>query len=360
VEEKIYFKNLDTLRFIAFFLVFWQHAFQIPISEITSNNTFQVIIYSLTNTGGIGVHIFFVISGFLITFLMLCEKNIHGSINIKYFYIRRILRIWPLYYIVVLLGIFVLPNLFHGFKFHGDILKNLIFLNNFDMDNPFLSVGITWSIAIEEQFYIFWPIIFLLCKSKKMLLFVSSFILIFSFVFIIQNPVISYFHTFGNLMYLMIGCVGAILYMYHKQKISKYLTVKSKFFYFILIVALFFIVASKFYKPISYISLIGLPIIYLFIVLTLVNFNSNKKQSLFSKLGKYTYGMYIYHPIILIFFKIIFDLLHLNYIHKGFVDFLLFLFSLIITIVFSILSYEYFEKYILQFKNKFSFIKTRI
>jgi len=168
MEKQLYFNKLDSLRFIAFFLVIWQHAFSNSFNNISDNRIIQTIIDKLTITGGIGVHVFFVISGFLITYLMLQEEKENGKINIGYFYIRRFFRIWPLYYLIMILGIFILPKAFNTFVFNADIFKNLFFLNNFDKSGIEISnIGIAWSVAIEEQFYLFWPIIFILFKNKK-------------------------------------------------------------------------------------------------------------------------------------------------------------------------------------------------
>ena len=76
----MYFEKLDALRFFAFFFVFWQHAFSIIFNDVTTNTTLQLIIGALSKTGGIGVHIFFVISGFLITFLMISEEKVNGQV----------------------------------------------------------------------------------------------------------------------------------------------------------------------------------------------------------------------------------------------------------------------------------------
>ena len=101
-ENKIYFENLDFLRFIAFFTVFAGHTalgnFLINRIHVDVINKF-IWVFS---QGGTGVSFFFVLSGFLITYLLLIEKEKTGKINVRNFYVRRILRIWPLYYLVIL------------------------------------------------------------------------------------------------------------------------------------------------------------------------------------------------------------------------------------------------------------------
>ena len=92
MQKKRYFKSFDALRFLAFFKVF---LFHLPIQH------FPFFSYVKAG-GGIGVMFFFVLSGFLITYIILEEKEEKGSLNLKNFFLRRILRIWPLYYAMIL------------------------------------------------------------------------------------------------------------------------------------------------------------------------------------------------------------------------------------------------------------------
>lgn len=85
MKKPIYFKQLDALRFVAFFLVFWHHGFQSVFANLFTNPVAERITFALTTTGGMGVHVFFVISGFLITFLMIREKESTGQVNVPFF-----------------------------------------------------------------------------------------------------------------------------------------------------------------------------------------------------------------------------------------------------------------------------------
>ena len=100
-----YFDSLNGLRFFAAFLVVIHHSETIRLSY----NMFNLKQFSLFNNGGLAVSFFFVLSGFLITYLLLKEKSVTNQISIKKFYLRRILRIWPLYYLLVFIGTIVLP-----------------------------------------------------------------------------------------------------------------------------------------------------------------------------------------------------------------------------------------------------------
>ena len=108
-EGHIYFTGLNGLRFFAAIAVVITHIelikYQSGYSDIWRNNK---LIFEL---GSLGVIFFFVLSGFLITYLLLKEKSVTQTVAVKKFYLRRILRIWPLYYLIVLLGFLVLPNI---------------------------------------------------------------------------------------------------------------------------------------------------------------------------------------------------------------------------------------------------------
>jgi len=355
-----HFRKLDTLRFFAFFLVFWQHGFADSFKGISKSNVFNSLITYLTYTGGMGVNIFFVISGFIITFLLIKEHDSSGKTNIIHFYLRRILRIWPLYYLVLISGIFMLPHVFHTFTFNGSILKNLCFLNNFDTksieDNP--NIGIAWSVAIEEQFYLFWPLFFVIFYKIKLLPHFCLSLIVLSSIFTLTHPISAYYHTFGNINYLMTGCLGALIFTKYQK------TYHIKFFfnkvpaYFIIMLILIVRSLESFKCPCNYFWLLYL-LLYLWLVMTVVKNENNYSNNIFSRLGKYTYGMYLYHPIILIFVKIAFDLFNLDY-NSSIINFILAILSLALTIEISILSYNYIEKPFLNLKGKISTVKTRV
>ena len=103
---KVYFENLNAIRFIAasFVIVahieFFKNIFNLP-------NFFDNAVVAII--GRLGVVLFFVLSGFLISYLLFVEKEITKTISVKKFYVRRILRIWPLYFLIITLAFFVFP-----------------------------------------------------------------------------------------------------------------------------------------------------------------------------------------------------------------------------------------------------------
>ena len=133
--------------------------------------------------GGLAVTFFFVLSGFLITSLLLNEKKIQGVIRTKRFLSNRILRIWPLYYVVLVLGyavsIFLLGDtpidpLKNGFILNALLLPNVAFVSGL---LPEILIQL-WSVGTEEQFYLVWP--FLLNRmNRKMMVRVFMAIVVF-------------------------------------------------------------------------------------------------------------------------------------------------------------------------------------
>jgi peptidoglycan/LPS O-acetylase OafA/YrhL len=119
--------------------------------------------------GRLAVTLFFVLSGYLITYLLLVEKQRSGHIDVRRFYVRRILRIWPLYFLVVLLAFLVLPRLewFQMPRYTAALAENfaitfplfLLFLPQLALSiyDPVPFAEPAWSIGVEEQFYLLWP-----------------------------------------------------------------------------------------------------------------------------------------------------------------------------------------------------------
>ncbi|MEM7363466.1 MAG: acyltransferase [Pseudomonadota bacterium] len=149
------FANLDGLRCISILTVLWHHGSQ--KFGIDSDAFFL-------ERGYLGVYLFFAISGFLITSLLIRERASIGDISLKRFYIRRTLRIFPLYYTVILVYVLLVlifePNTEDGQEFFDNLIYFLTYTSNW-----FVQLGyderviffMAWSLAAEEQFYLMWP-----------------------------------------------------------------------------------------------------------------------------------------------------------------------------------------------------------
>ncbi|MGZ3903945.1 MAG: acyltransferase family protein, partial [Bacteroidia bacterium] len=173
--NRIYFKNFDVLRFAAAYLIVllhcffgWKAFFGHP-DFITSGMSGPMIekLELIVNNFSFGVDIFFLISGFLITYLLLSEKETTGKIDVLKFYIRRALRIWPLYFVMILIG----PLLSYFFLEQSPgYLFHFLFVGNFDVIYHGTKSPATdhlWSICIEEHFYLICPLILFLIPVKS-------------------------------------------------------------------------------------------------------------------------------------------------------------------------------------------------
>lgn len=184
-----YVKQFDALRFFAAFLTVIYHillelGYQLP--------AYYGLREYVARIGPHCVTFFFVLSGFLITWLLLKEKDKTGDVHIRDFYARRVLRIWPLYYLILVVGIWVLPKqtfLFLHDNYYTGIVQltpgqKLLWLTFFAnackmqlMPNIDL-ISHTWSIAVEEQFYAVWP--WIVKRSRNILMAMAGIVLAFA------------------------------------------------------------------------------------------------------------------------------------------------------------------------------------
>lgn len=153
-RARSHFANLDGLRFVCILMVLWHHA-----------QPFNSDTYRLLDRGFLGVDLFFILSGFLITTLLLREAEDYGAFSLRNFYIRRIIRIVPVYFFVVT----CVAAYYIGVKGRHELLELLpfyyLFLSNFLVEDiPLLTI--TWSLSVEEQYYMIWPMLLLLLPAR--------------------------------------------------------------------------------------------------------------------------------------------------------------------------------------------------
>lgn len=378
-KAKIFFPNLDGLRFISFLVVFLYHGHLSIFSYLKDSQprVYNVIEF-LFRHGNLGVNFFFVLSGFLITYLLIKEKEITGKIHVPNFYVRRILRIWPLYYLCVVVG-FVAFAMLKKIG-HQPIVENanpwyyILFVANFDIMHTWpekpdaLLLSVLWSVAVEEQFYLTWPLILSLVPLKKFK-FVFPAIMLFSLVFRASHTgdndhefAIRYFHTFSVIGDMALGGFFAYMVSY-ENKFKTYIINMPK--NAIVLIYLFTLGVTLFKDEIF---VTGAPVIFERIVIAFLfgliileqNYAKNSifKMSNFkvvSRLGIYTYGLYCLHFLGLYFAIKFMDLLRLNG-SLSWVAFLMITLALVISVIISLLSYNLYEKWFLRFKDKFAFI----
>ena len=354
-NRPFYFPAIDGLRFLAFLLVFFHHSGRIIGS------------FFFIKTGWAGVELFFLLSGFLLTKLLLYEYKQANSIQLYKYFIRRILRIWPLYFLYLLLIIFVslfltkyplsVPRLIGTIFFYDNILTaGQGFNNNF-------ATGHLWSISLEEQYYLLLPFLIpLLAKqsAKKMkLLIIISFILLFILRYLIARKGLGY----PYLYVLPFSCdsflAGIILglgtYDVWIKKINSTLAFVIGAGLFTL---LYFLPPRTAIGPNLVIIYFVPAAAFFFIFISVVYADGGLFNRVFTNkpiryLGKISFGLYVFHQLVNIIIRYYFyeknELLGIG----GFI------LILIITILLAILSYELIEKHFLRMKDRFTVIKNR-
>ncbi|WP_395044761.1 acyltransferase family protein [Flavobacterium sp.] len=364
-NNKHYFPNLNSLRFIAALFVIIHHVEQ--FKEFLGYQNYSQLPF-IKLIGKFGVILFFVLSGYLITYLLLMEQNKNGNISLKQFYIRRILRIWPLYFIIIILAFFITPEI-NFLKIDGlteHIHENFlikIFLYVFFLPNlalalfpiiPFISQ--LWSVGYEEQFYIIWPILIKKIKNKQLIfLTVILFFIILKILtyfvfkdFLIQMNYfknVDFFFKMPSINCMAIGAWFAYL-LHRKSYLLNFIFDKRTQFLNYLLLSFFVIFGinipffnSEFYS--------------LSIAIMLINLSANTNTILnlenraFNFLGKISYGLYMFHPLMIVIVLKSFN--HLN-IKNIFLENIT---SLLLTIIISFFSYNFVEKRFILMKEKF-------
>ena len=209
--------GLDGIRAYAVIIVVTTH---LHIFIDWYNN--QSPLYSLV-WGTNGVIIFFILSGFLITHLLLIEHEKTGSVNLKQFIIRRGLRIFPAFYLFII-SLFILGLFIETKTSVKQLFMTAIYWFNHTPRTEYNSIlGHTWSLAVEEHFYIIWPLIFLLLtkiKARSVSIIVILILLIFSLQmlqnYLLYETDLNNFYrvdkwTSSAAIYLFSGCLGACI-----------------------------------------------------------------------------------------------------------------------------------------------------
>jgi peptidoglycan/LPS O-acetylase OafA/YrhL len=312
-----------------------------------------------TDLAGFGVSMFFALSGFLITYLLLLEKE-KQPIDVKNFYIRRVLRIHPLYYAYLAISLAVILILglqfsWVSFFYYIFLAANVPFIFGFELP----LVGHYWSLGVEEQFYLFYPWIVKKVRNLPwvLLALVAGLILL--------KLVLRYVHTgYGLTPYnfihvtrfqcMLIGALGA-WYFYIRQPLFIRLTT-NLFVQLGSWTAIVLVAINRFHIA-SVLDSEFISVVTVFIILgqvTKTNRLINLDFGVFDFLGKISYGLYVIHPLVLFFLARVlkFELpVPLKYV-------VVYGLALGVTILIAYLSYHYFERYFLNRKSRFSAIQS--
>ena len=347
---------LDGIRGLACLFVLWAH---FPMMQGGAIFRYFHLGSKVIYAGYIGVDIFFALSGFLITRILLWEKE-HDKLSYSNFYFKRFLRIFPVYYLVILL-----VGLIISWK---DLGWSALYLSNyyFSFHNDENPLRHTWSLCVEQHFYLFWPFLikfFSIKISGNLVRYVIPAVAILSAivsVYYMQNGV-EFINRATNVRIFTL-CLGASLAFCEKKipsynlKISILLTVLflicMSACHFVKNVPLMAFGRFIFSAAFSYFFLLSLLIMtYTEKLKTVLGFFESSVMRFF---GKISYGLYLFHLPILVYFKVS----HMDNVDsvplgKG-------LMLLGLCIIIPTISFYFFESPLLKIKNRYTTVKGQI
>lgn len=371
---------LDVIRGIAIILVLFYHAafFACEINAVCSvNDKSEVnllwIFYNLSYFGTTGVDLFFVLSGFLITGILIDTRN-HKK-RYKIFYIRRALRIIPLYYLVIFLVAVYFAFISTLNQFDIKIfLQHMFYLQNmspvFIQDYKFFNVlRHTWSLAVEEQFYLIWPVIFYfsykkshlhaiyMCLGLIVICWLSRYIVID-----MGNYKLATTLTIMRLDGLVVGALAALIVSHYKDRLNPKLVLYITGYIGAIFFIVFFISAVNYNSRTFLIEhgytlssfMYGGIILYLMLKKPRQSYKFSLHSKFLILTGKFSYGIYILHyPLMWVIFE---KLYNLEYFYAGNMLIIL-LFGTLFSYFLAYISYNFYEKKFLSLKEKYAAYK---
>ncbi len=342
-----YIKGFDALRALSIGFVMLNH---LGIDGFLEKNSFARTRLWQLFSGETGVHIFFVLSGFLITSILLREKYQTGKINLKNFFARRFLRLLPplvLFFAAIIIlmstGIvkFDLQALAMSFFYLYNYVPLLHYVNE---------LAHTWSLAVEEQFYLIWPFCLILIRKYKTLLFFCGLCILISAVALFTFPEYAFrAHLRPKRWFIpaaghiFVGCLFAVINTHFQSVVNRCLT--KSFMCFGLALALFLApvyIPKSFIETSSLIQSVGVGLLLLWIYHNQSHwFTIFLDFKLFVYFGKISYGLYVFQGLFLT----------TGYGSPfGFQQYPL---NVVLTFATAILSYHCVEKPVLKLKSRF-------
>jgi peptidoglycan/LPS O-acetylase OafA/YrhL len=346
-RQRRYFGSLDGLRALSVVAVIWHHTLG-----------HHPGLPALMGHGDQGVTLFFAISGFLIVTLLLRERERRGAIDLRAFYIRRTLRIFPLYFAVLLLYVILVASLERESSAGREFFRNLLFYATYT-SNWFVTLDgrvifyFAWSLAAEEQFYLLWPSIERYLQPKRALIVMALIVAIVATLVYVGPPAggpIPLWYRMATGIPLAI-CFGVVLaHMLHHQRSYAWL----KWLLGWRASSAVFLVAA-----LSLLSLDGQSEISIHLAFALmVGACVYREDHLLARLlrwravaylGSISYGMYLLHMLVKNSLG-----KGLSYFGLGDSPYLLFLLTLVGTVAVATLSFRYFESFFLRIKSNYS------
>lgn len=360
-----YFENLDATRFLGFLHVFLAHCFFTTSAEVKDSSAFHFVNVSI-KAGFLGLDYFFVLSAFLLTWLALDERQRTGRFHAAFFMIRRAIRLWPLYFLLVF-GVYSIHALTAQHLHWNDLppLRTfLLFYSNYyiiEHGQKFLFLLVFfWSIAVEEQFYLFWAFVLKFLSRYIVWICVGLILisLIFRGIYLNENDHLA-FNTLSVAGNFGMGSLVAVLA--YRSSNFRYIFIKRSRAFYLLFYLLFLLLLLNYFTWFNdgfMLVIEKLVFSLLFVVFILEQCFAEKPLIAFGQfknvtyLGQLSLGLYCYHGIVL---TIMVPLLKdWGLAERPFqVFFLNPLIILFLTLLISVFSYEMFEKKVHNLRRYF-------
>lgn len=358
-KTKYYFPQLDSIRGVSVLAVFFFHA----VHPNPGTGFFSKMVYYFHANLLLGLDVFFILSSFLLTWLGINEYKVNGNFSFVNYFIRRVLRIWPLYILLMFFSFIIVPYAADYFNVPVTLppaYYYLFFISNFYLEGHVYFLRFLWTLSVEEQFYLFWGVCLLLFQKQiTACVIILAVISIAYSVYAILYNADGYFSTLVYLFDFAVGILAAVLLQRDKKIISWFKKMGNPGnFIFLLFLPVFFLITfliTYFSSPV-FSTWLDLATRYLFIVyigLFIIEQMVSKKtilklraQRFLIYTGKISYGLYCFHGIVLTFGSVV--LQEAGIILPVFVKVFLFL---SVNYIIAALSYQYIEKPFLLLKN---------
>ncbi|MBL4586565.1 MAG: acyltransferase [Flavobacteriales bacterium] len=373
MKQKVFFKNLDALRFVAFLFIFLGHALDTDSDVIRNSDAYGWVKNYVYIFGKTGFSFAFVLSSYINTWVILEERQRAGTFKPWLYYIRRALRIWPLYFLVLFIGFVLLPLAMElmnePYTEIGNPWYFIFFVGNFFLiengwtHSPIISV--LWSVSVEEQFYIFWPFLLIVFRKSEKWLFAILLALFSATTFYYYRTDVNlWFHTLFLLGDICLGAIFAFISFNRNWGFSTLKTLKRKT---IISIYLLFVGSLLFYHSLFdsevFPGALNLIIEKMFfaVILSFFIFEQNFCENSFFKFGKLkaisylgviSYGLFCFHEIGLLIGNRVLSTFDLDNTVWAFL-LLKPLIAFAVILPFSHLSWNYFEKPFLNLKRHF-------
>lgn len=358
VRHNHYMTQLDSLRAIAVVGVLVHHYH--PESFLAQ-----------LQVGPLGVRLFFVLSGFLITGLLLKQKDgiensAHKNIKpiLKSFFLRRFIRLMPAYYLTILISYGLFSSIGSSPLWHLSYLSNIYFsFHDWDALTPHF-----WSLAVEAQFYLFWPFLIFRVSKREILWFIFSLIALaplFRFIVVYwlykADSNMLYIFPFASTDALGIGCLLGYLRHYQdssSKTLHKHFLNVCIWIGFPSFALSYFIDIPQKYAVLIYTVLPLSACLCFALVIHLASIGIRGTigrildSAILRYLGKISYGIYLYHLVTWRLFAKVFSFLNISTLEKGWTTFFV---CSILTVIVAALSWQLFERPINSLKDRFSY-----